>query len=212
MRFLREVRPLACIVGALLIAGCGGSTASIGGDDSGAGPGPACGGDAPVVVPCPPDVPVAETACTTDFRLTCEYGAQLDARCDVLAHCQGGAWSLTGPSPSAICPSPANSAACPGALDLVPRGGPCQATDDECTYPDGRCVCVPLPSAPSSAAWVCDDPAPGCPQPRPRLGSACDEGQYAECGYGELGQCEMPGGVMLECDSGYWTIGNPICP
>jgi len=40
----------------------------------------------------------------------------------------------------------------------------------------------------------------------------CSEGDYAECSYGEEADCSMPGGVMLECVSGYWMAGNPICP
>ena len=203
---------LAWAVAAL--TACGGSTA-IGGPDAGAGNDSGadiCDGPAPIDTPCPVDAPGAGASCATDSRLTCEYGASLDPRCDVLAGCANGSWNVTGPSPSATCPAPPNDASCAATLAAVPRGSACPTADAECTYAAGRCACVPLPTDPSQARWVCDDPAVGCPQPRPRLGSACNEADYAECAYGEYGECSMPGGVMLECVSGYWTAGNPVCP
>jgi hypothetical protein len=91
----------------------------------------------------------------------------------------------------------------------VHPGEICDPSLGTCHYALGQCYCGQLigpPMAPASdggipdQTWSCDVPGQGCPQPRPRLGTACTlEGQsctYQSCAFGQ------------QCAGGLWQ-GQP---
>ena len=71
------------------------------------------------------------------------------------------------------------------------------AASQLCTYPEGVCECD-WGGSPNGFIWSCDTPEPGCPLPRPRVGSACTgdvDCDYVNCGYDQA------------CMNGLW-VGN----
>jgi hypothetical protein len=54
--------------------------------------------------------------------------------------------------------------------------------------------------------WTCSQPAAGCPNPRPRIGSSCSQDGLS-CNYGACS-----GGVEVQCKDGYWQQANVPCP
>lgn len=204
------------LMGAL--AGCGGSvfSSSPGSTDSGApdtSTNDAAGQDAGRTdggvpwSPVCPDLPPKESSPCTHDLVECEYGARFDIACDLVMQCTGGEWhaQMLG---FGGCPTPApNPAACPPTAKGIPVGEPCPAdTNDRCAYAEAVCTCSPpLMGGPIPvdgglvATWSCL-PEPGCPMPRPRLGSACSNPSqsctYVACDYGQV------------CQSGVWQ-GQP---
>jgi hypothetical protein len=94
---------------------------------------------------------------------------------------------------------------CPATFASVPRGTPCTPNNGYCDYPEGRCACAILfagPPQPSNQPqWACQDPAQGCPTPRPRLGTPCVSSP-STCDYGT---CTVPGGYAEGCTNGIWA-------
>ena len=164
---------------------------------------------------CPEIVPEAGSPCTTvpppstaaDDITACEYGS--DPHCTTLAECGGGRWVLSAPV-SSCSGNPASCPATPdaGSADMCPL-------NDNCTYPDGRCACISCIATvcgprcvdqEAGTQWYCRpwDPFPGCPNPRPLLGTACsdvDAGQYCGDNWGET----------MVCVGGYWWIPSGGC-
>ena len=212
----------ALLVGLVCVVGCGiGHSQSLddGGasqnDGGGGGGGDSGGGvsDAGLVPACPKIAPADGTACSKP-GLECEYGSDPNIECNTVARCQGSYWS-TAASRGGECPTPPpGSKSCASTYAQVPVGEACPYQGLECGYPEGYCVCTepfsgpPRLDASNSQVWVCDTPSQGCPSPRPRTGSACSaQGQY--CDYGG---CSLPGGVVMQCESGIWTEQQIACP
>jgi hypothetical protein len=109
-------------------------------------------------------------------------------------------WSY--PTPGPACPA----GTCPATYADVPQGQSCTPEGLDCGYSQGQCNCDIQPeSAKGLPVWLCTTPAPGCPEPRPNIGSACTQpGQ--SCDYGAC-----TGGVELEC-SGTWQVEQTACP
>ena len=152
------------------------------------------------------------------FPLACEYGTARDIGCNVVASCVpepnryplGNAkWVLTGPTSN--CPT-SSSPSCPD-RNYQPTFGGCSSCGTVpigavCFYDDIECGCV-FAGMECDPVWACMDPAPGCPRPRPNLGSPCDADAALECAYGQ-GQTDYgalsvgPGAVTVHCDGGTW--------
>ncbi len=84
----------------------------------------------------------------------------------------------------------------------------------ECQYPEGYCVCMTACGgggqvrAEIAGRWFCGQATPGCPSPRPDLGTACEEAGGG-CLYGDQCNC----GENLRCTDGVWQGGaTPVCP
>ena len=158
---------------------------------------------------CPASAPAAGSPCTTE-NTQCEYGdAWWNVSCDTVVQCQNARWTAYQPSyvPCSAQPGP-NAAACPATYAAVPQGSQCTAIGTPCYYAQAECTCqIPLgppveDDAGETGYWGCD-PEPGCPMPRPRLGSACSsEGTYCtyeECTYGQT------------CSGGTWQGAEEAC-
>jgi hypothetical protein len=159
---------------------------------------------------CPASAPSPGSACTQQ-TVQCEYGdASWNVACDVVLQCTNDVWTTIQPSYVPCTPKPGpNPAACPPSFASVPQGAACGGSLT-CSYPQGVCTCQsPLggPPPPSfdggpSGYWACV-PEPGCPMPRPRLGSACSlEGTfctYETCAYGQT------------CINGTWQSQSMAC-
>jgi hypothetical protein len=191
----------------LVVAGCGGATQGAPDGGTGSDSGGADGGSTPV---CPAASPGQGGACGPQ-GLTCEWGSSPLLECDVVGTCNGGRWEVTTVGPGECGPPPTGT--CPSSFAAVPRGTHCSPDGLECTYPEGLCACAPTGGPPvvdasAITAWACQDPAPGCPQPRPRLGTPCSQdGQ--QCDYGA---CTIPGGTAEACQGGLWVESAVHCP
>lgn len=158
---------------ALLATGCGGI---VGGDTDGG-----VDSSAPWSAVCPESRPTEGASCSHD-SLDCEYG------CNDVVVCSGGKWEgavLSGQD--ALCDAGPNPSTCPSALSAITPNATCTNAGATCIYSQGVCECTspadPTPDA--SASWFCG-PEPGCPMPRPRIGSACTKASltcdYQTCG------------------------------
>lgn len=188
----------------------GGASAD-GGPDTGAGCVIAC--DAGVTrVPCPAAPPAPGSACAAGQ--VCEYGSSWWLECNVVMRCEGASWQLE-----------FDGGACP----WLDAGGPCPATWAEamsvdaspascpfvtCVYPEGFCGCgigcgggggAPAPRD-VQGFFTCLPTVPGCPEPRPRSGTACEDAS-TYCSYGFACGC----GQDLQCSGGTWSA-TPAAP
>jgi hypothetical protein len=148
------------------------------------------------VTGCPTAAPASGDPCSVAAAV-CEYGSDRQPDCDTVARCNAGAWRVTAPAGSG-CPSPTVGvgAECPGSLAQVSVGMTCARSGIACGYPQGLCACSA--SGGATPKWQCEDPQ--CPQPRPRLGSACDpEGR--QCVYGLCPSSRY----VLYCNGGRWS-------
>lgn len=158
---------------------------------------------------CSPTPPVAGTACSA-VGATCEYGDAWWMSCDTVMKCgTDNRWVQTAGGQGACGTEDAGS--CPATYAGAQAAGVCTAGD--CDYPEGHCTCLgycggPPPPGPVPKTFHCSPTPSGCPEPRPRGGTACaPEGK--SCSYA-LGCC---GGTVLECKSGAWVASEPpICP
>jgi hypothetical protein len=163
---------------------------------------------------CPATAPAPGSSCTIE-DLQCEYGQSEYPGCDKIVQCSSGAWGgLLGP-PS-LCPGP-NPAGCPATM--ADATGSCQPGSGgfafSCYYATGGCYCGSLggpvgvepDGAVAPADWQCDNPGPGCPLPRPRIGTACTlEGtmcNYLECNFAQT----CMGGVWMDQETGCAVAG-----
>jgi len=161
---------------------------------------------------CPAAPPPTGASCSHG-ALDCEYGADWNPACNTLARCWrggplDGTWQVQGPGvPTTPCPTPtARPAACP-AEPPAPAAG-CAAASLLCTYPAVTCLCYERTSSGSppvtTRQWECTGhPGAGCPEPRPRIGSACSH-EGMTCDYSV---CYLGGGVY--CTGGVWSDGQP---
>lgn len=218
------IRRVQSLVLCTLVAACGGSIASpIGTNDSGTGNDGGSGNDSGVGLDgggsgaCPPQLPTNGSACSRE-GLACEYGSSHISYCNVIATCSGGQWTIPPPPPGPFpeC-SAKNPPACPATFASVPVGTSCSKLyPTHCNYPEGECACTvdlggPFPEDASALAkWFCSKPQnPSCPNPRPKIGSACNVSPSVDCNYGA---CVLPGGTVLHCESGIWQETPWACP
>jgi hypothetical protein len=164
--------------------------------------------------PCAATPPEAGTPCTTEGE-RCEYGGSVVVACDLVMACSAGVWHTASTGP---CTGPAllGDAGCPPSWLAATTldGGPCPALD--CQYPEGYCSCEgscgsggqsPGPHPLVSPPWSCKASVPGCPSPRPPIGTACDTD--AGCEYGWSCGC----GTLQACTQGVWQgVATPGCP
>jgi hypothetical protein len=213
--------------------GCGGAFATASGDDGGPGDDGAfadvvthdgglsdAGGQdvvngsdssTPWSPVCPATIPTEGSACTQQ-TVQCEYGtAWWNVACDVVLQCQNTRWTKYQASFEACSPQPGpNPAACPSTYAGVAQGTACSDTGVSCWYPQAECSCqLPLGGPPPpnldggpAGYWGCV-PEPGCPMPRPRLGTACGVEStyctYEACAYAQ------------SCTNGVWQSQPMAC-
>lgn len=196
----------------MMLLACGGATqGALGGGTESDGGGSGDGGTG--ATPCPSSPPSDGDACGPQ-GLTCEWGSSNVQDCDEMALCNGGRWQVTLQGPGGLDCGGAPQGMCPSSFASVPRESHCSPYGSYCDYPQGRCACtVPAgPGFPADASavaeWICQDPAPGCPEPRPRVGSTCSQ-EGLECDYGA---CTVPGGNSETCQGGLWIEGGVACP
>lgn len=159
---------------------------------------------------CPSTPPFNGSACPR-VGLECEWGPSRDPYCNTLMQCTGGGWVSKNGGGGACAVTP-DAGACPPTYASVPRGQACGAEGASCSYAEGACYCItniggPQPPPGTAATWHCRDAAPGCPEPRPRIGTACAP-DAKQCDYGSC----ISGGVMLVCESGTWHDEPVPCP
>jgi hypothetical protein len=177
------------------------------GDVFDAAPSPDATGDetpAPWSPLCPDALPSTGSACALPEGTQCEYGsAWWSVACDAVVKCASGQWA-TQLSGDTCSPEPGpNAASCPADFASVPQGSACPTKALACIYAQGACSCQagPGPSIDGGTAnWSCL-PEPGCPFPRPRIGTACNQGS---CTYST---CEF----LENCDNGTWQGQEEAC-
>ena len=210
---------------AVLSVGCGGTALGPppdGGTDSGSGSDGARDGG-PDVTPtdtgtpwspvCPEAEPTVGSPCSISVPkdsqpVVCEYGTlQYDPSCDAVYQCQDGVWGKS-PSFGGSCqPDGPNSASCPATYADIQavEAGTCPEAGLRCEYPDAVCLCTlgfGVEVIDGGTTWSCN-PGPGCPMPRPRLGSSCSASNLS-CTYET---CEF----AEECQDGYWQAEFEAC-
>jgi hypothetical protein len=155
--------------------------------------------------PFGPDCPVLQPAngdSCMPADWVCEYGAAPNPYCDFLDKCYGqlGGWSNQS-LPLALC----GTGTCPPSYADALRGQVCPVQNLDCAYPEGQCDCGHTDDA-GLLVWSCFSPA-GCPEPRPRIGSACAQDgllcDYGVCAGGVAEQCVLQLG---------WMQAFPPCP
>jgi hypothetical protein len=196
------------------------------------------GSDASYRAPgCPASVPVDGDPCTPvrppspGSAWPCEYGD--NPHCTAVAYCTTTSnsapytWQVYSDNP-ACSPNPT---CCPSTFEAYaghsdgPSTCPFQGS---CTYPEGRCACVPCvvgggggcglqdfcggdggEASSAGSTWLCEPwpEPPGCPWPRPLLGTACSVPETVYCGYGPLccGYVGI-GDPSMACIGGYWNV------
>ncbi len=186
----------------------GGTTSSSSGSSSG---GTTSSSSGSPVAGCPGSLPTQFAPCSEN-GLVCEWGTSPDPSCDDSATCNSGSWAIPS-APAGVC-APSAPIVCPSSFASVARMSACTPYGGFCDYPEGRCACSvpegPAMMNPPSAIWLCQDAGPGCPTPRPRLGTPCspkEEGM--QCDYGS---CTVPGGSAEQCTAGVWMPAAVGCP
>ena len=136
--------------------------------------------------------------------LECEYGSNPSTACNEIATCDSTGWSFSGASGPSTCPG----GTCPATYADVPQNKTCTPLGLDCAYAQGQCNCArtALVSVGDTPVWQCSTPATGCPEPRPRLGSACSQPSL-ECDYGAC-----TGGIAEQCLDGIWQRAETACP
>lgn len=209
---MRALVGLTAGAAGMMIAACGSSTpvgsgrdagGTGGGDGGGSSSGGSSGSSSGIGSGggCPAILPTAGSVCAPS-GLSCEYGDDPNPGCNAIVTCQGSAgWSA--PPPGAHC----MPGTCPAAYSGVPQGMVCSPQGLDCAYAQGQCNCAPTaPVSGPNPVWQCSTPAFGCPEPRPREGSACSSPGLT-CDYGACS-----GGVSLECSDGFWRVTSMACP
>jgi len=158
--------------------------------------------------PCPVTPPAEGSACDVP-SYSCEYGDSWWMRCDLVMFCGNGAWHAE--VDGGQCPSSAGGAcptgACPAtwAEALAVDASACPASS--CQYPEGDCLCDPGCTA--TQGWSCVAAAPGCPYPRPRLGTPCHQDADAAVPPCDMGWTQCICEQSLYCAGGLW-LGDPF--
>lgn len=181
------------------LAACGGVTLDPI-DDGGADASPTNDAGSPY---CPTSPPTQNASCSKN-GLWCEWGSDPNLNCNTTAQCANGSWIV---NQGASCITPPNSSSCPATFASVPVNQLCgDLVGTTCEYAQGACGCA-VPSGPypedasAVAKWYCDDPAAGCPTPRPKLGTSCNS-EGLECDYSP---CTLPTGASIVCQGGTWA-------
>jgi hypothetical protein len=133
---------------------------------------------------------------------TCEYGHDLDRRCNDVLTCAGATWSFRPKNPC--------YGRCPSSFAGITPGESCADPSAGCAYTEGTCACVqdPAPGGGASTAshWICArPPAAGCPAQRPSVGSDCV--REMTCDYGS---CTIKRDVTFACEGGTWIQSNTV--
>jgi hypothetical protein len=150
---------------------------------------------------CPTSRPAAGAPCALAAFTDCEFGSDPELHCDTLMGCADGGWVVTSSPEDAGCATN-NSALCPATFSAITQEGLCTVDAGglagvECYYPEARCACT-LSTAP--ATWLCDTAeTPGCPDPRPRIGSPCEASDAAPL-------CDYGGCWPQTCQLGRWKL------
>jgi hypothetical protein len=153
---------------------------------------------------CPTSPPGVGSACS-DIGEQCEYGSSPDPACNEIFDCTANGWQKTsavGPT----CPGPDGGFDSGGGCPMQPPTGACSDLGETCNYATETCVCSNGSPPPVFTSWHCTMPGPGCPEPRPAIGSSCSMPGLM-CDYGHCN-----GGVELDCTNGIWQIGGGPCP
>jgi hypothetical protein len=144
--------------------------------------------------------PSGGTPCPS-VGLECEYGNNPNPACNDIETCEQNGWSY--PTPGPACPT----GTCPATYADVPQGKACTPLGLDCAYAEGQCNCdTEIESANQNPVWLCTTPAAGCPDPRPTIGSACNQPNL-DCDYGAC-----TGGIELGCLDGTWQVEGTACP
>ena len=158
---------------------------------------------------CPATVPAAGTRC--DPILACDYASDTHHICTTHVDCASAdrktfKWVVSVPADDCG----ANSASCPASFTALADGSPCPGVSPSCTYPEGRCGCLPCSDeAGMSSEWACRKWGPsemGCPADPPLSGDACPILDQ-QCSYG--GFCGPRVGPSMRCEDGFWRQGGP---
>ncbi len=160
--------------------------------------------------PCPgSDPPRVGDGCLQRIE-ACEYGHDLDRRCNDLFSCADGRWER-GTQSSCF-------GRCPDTIAAVVPGSACNDSTVGCSYVEGTCACVPDPdggtldpgtgedAGPSSVPgrWRCTPPpGNGCPAQRPGIGVDCVHPM--DCDYGS---CALGRELVYSCVEGVWVQGD----
>ena len=96
---------------------------------------------------------------------------------------------------------------CPATYPGASQNQPCSPEGLDCSYSQGQCNCTIsiLVNGPNPS-WQCTTPAAGCPEPRPRIGSSCNQPNLS-CDYGACA-----GGIAVVCQNGVWAEEGVACP
>jgi hypothetical protein len=185
--------------------------------DSGSGPGDGgvhdANADAPDRAGCPPAAPPAGSPCP-EVGEQCEYGTSATPVCNQLAQCTTTGWIYGSACTGAACATSCPAGTCPAQYPSAPTPSTAPICTDKglvCAYPAGTCTCAAAGAAVSTDAgihWTCFPAQPGCPTPRPDIGSACPATTTPNtCDYGACS-----GGVAVECEAGTWQVAMTACP
>lgn len=158
---------------------------------------------------CPTRVPRTEESCSIS-RIECEYGDRDESECNLVATCRGsGSWTLTPPDQKclqdriddSICDAAGGGSDAPCDTDAV--YGVCTTHLGDSVR---RCGCYRGEDGFLRLGCSESRLQPGCPWPRPRLGSPCGTNarscDYGRCMSGAASHVES--GHALECDHGVW--------
>ena len=203
------------VVGTSLDGGPGsdGAGGGDGGRDSPGTDGPIADTGTPWSPVCPEGEPTPGTPCTLSpskdsAPALCEYGQlNYDPSCDAVYQCQAGVWSKASSVGGTCQPDGPNPSSCPATYADIQEdeAGTCAQAGLRCEYAEGVCLCsagfaIEIPDG--GTTWSCN-PGPGCPMPRPRLGSSCTSSNmsctYLTCDFSE------------SCTDGYWQGQFEAC-
>jgi hypothetical protein len=169
-------------------------------------PEPLVGADSPCpgwIPPTPNSTCDANGAMVRGWDGTCEYGHDLEARCNDTLLC-AGVWTLRPGDPKCF-------GRCPESFGEIVAGAPCQDARG-CSYVEGTCACVAEPGdggttdAGVRRRWQCvSPPANGCPAQRPALGSDCV--RPMTCDYGT---CSLHLDLSFQCLQGLWIQADSL--
>jgi hypothetical protein len=141
------------------------------------------------------------SSCSTS-GLSCEYGDDIFLNCDTLATCTSGMWHVTPPTNTQCGGSTGVlQSGCPANSGMVPVGQAC-SPQMTCGYGDTICYCY-IDHTGAPQLWGCFPVMSGCPYPRPRVGSACNQ-PGLQCDYSSCGD-------SISCTNGLWIVGTGGC-
>jgi hypothetical protein len=139
---------------------------------------------------CPSTPPALGSPCSPQ-QAECEYACGAP-----ILECDPNGW-LGGPSMT--CEPSTNPPGCPSSSVQLQSGAPCTADGLTCVASnEGQCSCLNSgnPDGGINDTWYCE-PQPGCPYPRPRIGSPCSNNMV--CYYSSSGSGQI-------CEDGVWRV------